>query len=99
MVLEEQKDLFVKNLIYLVNELVTTTDLNIKKEFSAQKLFGKVSYIGRKLMLDIRTAVDRLEAILCFFSLSLDLFAQIDQDPDAEENLFRLTCTPILQLT
>lgn len=99
MIHEEQKDLFVKNLVYLVNEQIKSTDPNIKKDFNIEKLYGKVSFIGRKLMLDIRTAVDRLEAILCFFSLSLELFQQIESDPTSETSATRSTSSAILNLT
>lgn len=99
LVLEEQKDQFVKNLIYLVNELLTSTDPNIQQDFNIEKLYAKVSFIGRKLMLDIKTAPDRLEAILCFFSISLELFQQTEHDPESETSPTRLTSFAILNLT
>lgn len=99
LVLEEQKDQFVKNLVYLVNEQLNSTDSNIQKDFQVEKLFGKVSFIGRKLMLDSRTATDRLETVLCFFSISLQLFQQTGEDPQSETSPTRLTCFSILNLT
>jgi len=78
MTIQEQKDQFVKNLIYLLNEQIKSTDENIMAAFKIDKLFSKISFISRKLMLDIRTAPDRLETILCFFQVSLELMHALD---------------------
>lgn len=43
------------------------------------KLFRKASYIGRRVMLDIKTSKDRLEAILKFFKLALQLLKETDE--------------------
>jgi hypothetical protein len=36
-----------------------------------EQLYRKLSFVGRKAMLDIKTASDRLETILEFFSVSI----------------------------
>jgi len=47
----------VKNLIFLTNYL-------LKADQDILPLFKKVSFIGRKVMLDIKTSEDRLKTIL-----------------------------------
>ena len=52
---------------------MNSTDTNVRKHFKLDKIFAKVSFIGRKLMLDIRSSIDRLETILCFLKVSVEL--------------------------
>ena len=42
--------------------------------FNIDKFFEKISFIGRKSMLDIKTSHDKLVCILLFFKVSMDLF-------------------------
>lgn len=56
----------VKNLIFLTNYL-------LKTDQEILPLFKKASFIGRKVMLDIKTSEDRLKTILQFFQIGLQL--------------------------
>jgi len=73
---DDMQDQIVKNLIFLTNHLIELSQgpkqiSEIKDCFKIEKLYRKVSYIGRRVMLDIRTSKDRLQAILKFYKLSL----------------------------
>ena len=57
---EEMRNQIVKNLIFMLNTLLEQKG----KKPDISSLFKKISFIGRKLMLDIKTAGDRLETIL-----------------------------------
>lgn len=100
---DELKDQFVKNLMYLVNQLLTSTDPNVKRHLKLDRVYSKVSYIGRKLMLDIKTSTDRLETIVCFFKISVDLLQHLYPDPEKEasspDNVLRKTVEQVLNLT
>jgi len=65
------KNQIIKNLIFLVQALISQNDNGQTVEID--KLFRKVSFIGRKAMLDIRTSKDQLETILQFFNVSFEL--------------------------
>lgn len=73
---QDMQDQLVKNLLFLLNTLVEQSrgpnaNAEVKNAFKLDKLFRKASYIGRRVMLDIKTSQDRLEAILKFFKLAL----------------------------
>jgi hypothetical protein len=59
---EDMKNQIIKNLIFLVSALNSNQLAGLPVEID--KLFRKISYIGRKAMLDIRTSKDQLETIL-----------------------------------
>tara|TARA_B110000285_G_C14840801_1_gene475247 strand:- start:5 stop:256 length:252 start_codon:yes stop_codon:yes gene_type:complete len=56
-------------------------------------LYRKISYIGRKAMLDIRTSKDCLETILQFFNASFSL--KVDE---SGADFMKLVCGPVLEL-
>jgi len=59
---EDMKNQIIKNLIFLVSALNSKQLAGLPVEID--KLFRKISYIGRKAMLDIKTSKDQLETIL-----------------------------------
>lgn len=99
---QDMQDQLVKNLLFLFNSLVEQSrgpkaKAEIKSAFKVDKLFKKASYIGRRVMLDIKSSQDRLEAILKFFKLSLQLAKTLDSDNE-ENPLTKECCGPILEL-
>jgi len=56
------KNQIIKNLIFLAQALLAMQQNGLHVEMD--KLFRKLSYIGRKAMLDIKTSKDQLETIL-----------------------------------
>jgi hypothetical protein len=56
----DMQEQIVKNLIFLTNYL-------LKADQDILALFKKASFIGRKVMLDIKTSEDRLKTILQYF--------------------------------
>ena len=68
---DEMKTQIIKNLVFLVQALNSKQLSDIP--VGIDKLFRKISFIGRKSMLDIKTSKDKLETILQFFSVSFEL--------------------------
>mmetsp|Transcript_20802 Transcript_20802/g.32084 ORF Transcript_20802/g.32084 Transcript_20802/m.32084 type:complete len:146 (-) Transcript_20802:209-646(-) len=71
---DEMQTLCVKNLVCLLNALYFQRE---EQAFAPDELFKKVQFVGRKVMLDIKTAEKRLMTILKFFRLSLDLLGHL----------------------
>ena len=63
---DELKNQIVKNLIFMINNL---QKVNFEVKF--EQMYRKLSFIGRKAMLDIKSASDRLETILEFYNVSI----------------------------
>jgi len=80
---QDMQDQQVKNLLFLLSSLIEQSqgpkaNAELKEAFKVDKLFRKASFIGRRVMLDIKTSKDRLEAILKFFKLALQLVKTLD---------------------
>jgi len=99
----------VKNLTYLLKTAVTHED--IKSHIHLQKLFGRCSFVARKMMLNVSEAKDRIAHVLLFFQVSLHLFettvddvAQIAEGEEEnvlvkrDNELSRAVVHPILEL-
>ena len=56
---KELGDLVVKNNLYLLKLIMTIP--TVKADFTLSKFFKKLSFIGRKVMLNIITAKERIE--------------------------------------
>ena len=87
-----------------MNQLINSSDANVKKQFKLDRVYAKASFVGRKLMLDIRSSVDRLETILCFFKVSVELFEHVyphgpDSDGLTDESPLKKSIEHILNLT
>ena len=59
----EMKDQIVKNLLFMLQSLLNLPEA-VLSTIDISKLFKKSSYLGRMIMLDIKTSVERLETIL-----------------------------------
>jgi len=88
---EDMKNQIIKNLIFLVQTLISKQQADEPAEVT--KLFRKISYIGRKAMLDIRTSQDCLETILQFFNASFSL-----KVGESGTDFMKLVCGPVLEL-
>lgn len=87
---EELRQQVVKNLEFLMLALLGHSK---STEIPFDKLFRKISFIGRKMMFDIKTSKDRLETILVFYSKAVELF--VSKDATA---VLSAICGPVLEL-
>ena len=99
---QDMQDQQVKNLLFLLSSLIEQSqgpkaNAELKEAFKVDKLFRKTSFIGRRVMLDIKTSKDRLEAILKFFKLALQLVKTLDPTEE-DSQLMKDSCGPILEL-
>jgi len=89
---EEMKNQIIKNLIFLAQAMISKQQED-EATPEVTKLFRKISYIGRKAMLDIRTSQDCLETILQFFQASFAL-----KVGEGGTDFMKLVCGPVLEL-
>jgi len=68
--------LLTRNLVFLVHALHEQRE---QCPFDPDTFFKKLSFIGRKVMLDIKTSKKRLETILNIFKTSLELLHTFDK--------------------
>lgn len=92
MLTDELGTQLVKNLTFLLKSVIESGE-----EVSLPKYFSRLSFIARKLMLNVNEAKDRIAHVLLYFQVALHLFEQ-----QSEENLdnqySRSVLTPILEL-
>lgn len=62
-VLSDSRDQLIKNLVYLAR----------KADLDHSALMGRMSLVGRRAMLDIKTAPPTVEAIMTFFKVYLQI--------------------------
>lgn len=62
-VLPDSRDQLIKNLVYLAR----------KADLDCQALVGRMSLVGRRAMLDIKTAPPTVDAIITFFKVCLQI--------------------------
>lgn len=73
-----------------------TTKESYKEHLILAKYFKKASFIGRKIMLNINKAKERIEQLLQFFLVVIHLF---EETKEAKDNEFtREVAGPMLEL-
>ncbi|TNV87999.1 hypothetical protein FGO68_gene14880 [Halteria grandinella] len=92
MLTDELGTQLVKNLTFLLKSVIESGE-----EVSLPKYFSRLSFLARKLMLNVNEAKDRIAHVLLYFQVSLHLFSQ--QSNDTLDNPHsRSVLTPILEL-
>ena len=88
----ELGELILQNALDLLKYSLEKEDLQIGK------IFNKASVIGRKIMLNIALAVDRLEFLLLFFEKSLPILEEASLTQSSGSSILNDSCEPILEL-
>ncbi len=86
----------VKNLTFLLK--TGLVDDRFKAHLNLGKLFGRVSFLARKLMLNVQKAKDKLTHILLFIQVSFSLFEQLADDAKFDNPHSRSVLEPVLDL-
>ena len=93
---QDMANQLVKNLTFLTGELLQKCDV---KDETYVKAFKKASFIGRKCMGEVTECTGvKLQAIVNFFAVSVELFASLSEDKKIDNPRLREVIGPILEL-